>query len=76
MAGEIGDARLAIIMDARTGARPSFFQYVRRYVAYAVSIVPLFLGIIWVGFDKRKQGWHDKIANTVVIRKEHSADWD
>jgi uncharacterized RDD family membrane protein YckC len=26
-------------------------------------------GIIWVVFDKRKQGWHDKLAKTVVIRK-------
>jgi uncharacterized RDD family membrane protein YckC len=30
----------------------------------------LFLGIIWVGFDKRKQGWHDKLAGTVVIRNK------
>ncbi|EGR3275202.1 RDD family protein, partial [Vibrio parahaemolyticus] len=21
----------------------------------------------WVAWDKRKQGWHDKLANTVVI---------
>ena len=25
------------------------------------------LGYLWIGFDKRKQGWHDKIAGTVVI---------
>ena len=59
-----------VIVDARTGAKPSVYQYVLRYVAYAVSIVPLCLGLIWVAIDSRKQGWHDKIANTVVVRKE------
>jgi len=24
--------------------------------------------LIWVAFDPRKQGWHDKLAGTVVIR--------
>jgi uncharacterized RDD family membrane protein YckC len=31
---------------------------------------PLFAGIIWVAFDRRKQGWHDKLADTVVVRKK------
>jgi uncharacterized RDD family membrane protein YckC len=34
-----------------------------------VSIWILYLGFIWVAFDPRKQGWHDKIAGTVAIRK-------
>jgi len=25
-------------------------------------------GILWVAFDPRKQGWHDKLAGTVVVR--------
>jgi uncharacterized RDD family membrane protein YckC len=33
-----------------------------------VSVIPLFLGLIWAGFDPRKQGWHDKIASTYVVR--------
>jgi uncharacterized RDD family membrane protein YckC len=32
-------------------------------------VVPL-IGVIWIAFDKRKQGWHDKVARTVVIRVE------
>ena len=57
-----------IIVDAKTGAKPSTAQFIGRYLAYFVSMIPLFLGIIWVGIDKRKQGWHDKLAGTVVIR--------
>jgi uncharacterized RDD family membrane protein YckC len=26
------------------------------------------LGLLWVAFDARKQGWHDKLAGTVVVR--------
>ena len=56
------------IVDADTGEQPSTGQLIGRYFAYYVSILPLMLGIIWVGIDKRKQGWHDKLAGTVVIR--------
>jgi len=31
-------------------------------------MLPLFLGIVWVAFDRRKQGWHEKLAGTVVVR--------
>tara|TARA_R110002072_G_scaffold39365_5_gene113008 strand:- start:257 stop:685 length:429 start_codon:yes stop_codon:yes gene_type:complete len=56
------------IVDAETGGKPSFGQFIIRYIAYYISAIPLLLGFIWVGFDKRKQGWHDKIAKTVVIK--------
>jgi uncharacterized RDD family membrane protein YckC len=39
-----------------------------RGLAAAFSIVVLFLGFIWIAFDQDKQGWHDKIAGTVVVR--------
>jgi uncharacterized RDD family membrane protein YckC len=56
------------IVDARTGDKPTTGQLVGRYFGYYVSIIPFMLGIIWVAFDKRKQGFHDKLAGTVVIR--------
>jgi uncharacterized RDD family membrane protein YckC len=60
------------IVDAKTGGKPSTGQFIGRYLGYYVSMFPLFLGIIWVGIDKRKQGWHDKLAGTVVIRNKKS----
>ncbi|MBP7764358.1 MAG: RDD family protein [Deltaproteobacteria bacterium] len=45
-----------------------------RSVGYLVSSVVFCLGYIWVAFDKRKQGWHDKIAQTVVIIREPQGD--
>lgn len=61
-------AMSARIVDADTGDKPKTSQLVIRYLGYFVSIIPLGIGIIWVAFDRRKQGWHDKMANTVVIR--------
>ena len=60
------------VVDAATGKSLTPGQGIGRYFAYFVSIVPLCLGLIWVAFDRRKQGWHDKLANTVVIRVGHS----
>jgi len=39
-----------------------------RWVGYQVSRIFLMLGFLWAAFDARKQGWHDKIADTVVIK--------
>jgi len=58
----------ARIVDAITAQPPSTGQLVGRYFGYYVSMIPLFLGMIWVAFDPRKQGWHDKLAGTVVVR--------
>jgi len=56
------------VVDAKTGGKLKPGQCVVRYLGYYVSAIPFLLGLIWVGFDSRKQGWHDKLAGTVVIR--------
>ena len=58
----------ARIVDADSAGPPSTGQLVGRYFAYYISIIPLCLGLFWVAFDARKQGWHDKLARTVVVR--------
>lgn len=60
----------ATIVDSRTGGKPTAGQFIIRYLGYFVAALPLGLGIIWVGFDPRKQGWHDKMAGTVVVRNK------
>lgn len=56
------------IVDADDFGPLSKGQAVGRYFGYYVSIFGLMLGFLWVAFDPRKQGWHDKLARTVVIR--------
>lgn len=56
------------IIDAETSKRMSTSQAIGRYFAYIPAMVPLGLGLIWVGIDRKKQGWHDRLARTVVTR--------
>ena len=60
----------AEVVDADTGEAITVGQSVIRYLGYFVSSLPLGLGLVWVAFDPRKQGWHDKMVNTVVVRKK------
>jgi uncharacterized RDD family membrane protein YckC len=59
------------VVDAKTGNSPSVQQSIIRYIGYIISALPLFLGFIWVAWDSKKQGWHDKMAGTVVIRPQN-----
>lgn len=56
------------VLDAESGHAASTGQCMGRYLGYFVSTVPMGLGLFWVAFDRRKQGWHDKLAGTVVVR--------
>jgi len=44
-------------------------------LCYIISALPLYLGFLWVGFDRNKQGWHDKISKTRVIKAEEVPSW-
>ena len=57
------------VRDTKTGQFISVPRALLRYFSYLISSVILCLGLIWVGFDKKKQGWHDKIAKTVVVKR-------
>ena len=58
------------IVDARTGQPPTLGRLGLRFVGYFVSAFPLYLGFLWAALDRRKQGWHDRIARTIVINSE------
>jgi uncharacterized RDD family membrane protein YckC len=55
------------IVDRYTGQSINFKQAILRYVGYFIALLPVGLGFFWIIWDKRKQGWHDKIAGTVVV---------
>lgn len=56
------------IVDAKSLQPVSPSRLLVRYLAYFISMLPLFFGCLWVAWDKKKQGWHDKIARTVIVR--------
>ncbi len=62
------------IVDQDSGDKPHVYQFIIRYFAFSlISIPALGLGCLWVLWDKRRQGWHDKLARTVVLRRE---EWE
>lgn len=58
----------AVVLDERTSSPPSLQQHIGRYLGYFLAVIPLGLGLVWVAFDPKKQGWHDKLAGTIVVR--------
>ena len=55
------------IIDAKTGLIPTTKQFVIRYCGYLLSVLPLGIGFIWIYYDKKHQGIHDKLAGTIVV---------
>jgi uncharacterized RDD family membrane protein YckC len=56
------------VIDATSFEYVSTGQAVGRYFGRILSALPLYLGFLWVVVDAKKQTWHDKLANTVVVR--------
>ncbi len=56
------------VVDAKTHGNLSIGQSFLRYLGYYLSIFSLFLGFLWIIWDKKKRGFHDLLAHTVVIR--------
>jgi uncharacterized RDD family membrane protein YckC len=55
------------VVDANSGQPIGIGRAVVRYIGFIVAAFPCWVGLIWVAFDPRAQGWHDKIASTVVL---------
>lgn len=59
-----------IIVVDREGRIPGVGVAIpREMVGKFVSAAALGLGLIWLVFDGKRQGWHDKIAGTFVVTK-------
>jgi uncharacterized RDD family membrane protein YckC len=64
----IGKRVLGIrVVDYGSGGPLGYGKAFLRYIGRIASGAICYLGYLWVIWDKEKQGWHDKIANTVVV---------
>jgi len=67
--GQTLGMRVLNIKVIRTdGSSLTILQAFIRYIGLVVSVACIFIGVIWAAFDANKQGWHDKIAGTYVVR--------
>ena len=70
-----GKGFLGLQVIRRDGTGMSYGDAAIRTFSYVVSYFPLMLGFLWIAFDRNKQGWHDKIARTQVIKAEEVSAW-
>lgn len=64
----IGGIVLGLKVTRIDGRPVTFVTALVRALGAVLSVIVFFLGILWIGWDVEKQGWHDKIAGTVVVR--------
>ena len=68
----VGGVILKLKVVRLDGQSLTFLVALVRGLAAVFSIVVMFLGFLWIAWDKDKQGWHDKIAGTAVVRLPHT----
>ncbi len=68
----IGKKVVGLKVSDKSGNRISFARATGRYFATILSTVTFCIGYMMVGWTKNKQGLHDMIAETYVIRSENS----
>ncbi len=64
----LGHQALGIKIVTKEGKNISFGRALLRYFGYIVCALTLDIGFLWIAWDKKKQGLHDKIAGTYVIK--------
>jgi uncharacterized RDD family membrane protein YckC len=65
----LGKMAVGIKVTDEAGARISFGRAVGRYFGKFVSTIILLIGFLMVAFTEKKQGLHDKLAGTLVVKK-------
>ena len=65
----LGKMALGMKVVEESGQKAGFFKVlIRETIGKVVSAIILFLGYIWILFDGNRQGWHDKIGGTFVVK--------
>jgi uncharacterized RDD family membrane protein YckC len=52
---------------SKDGSRVTFWRALGRVIGYVLSIALFFIGFLWILWDDRRQGWHDKLGGTFVV---------
>ena len=63
------------VIDAHGNVPGLWRAVLREIIGKFISSIALGLGYAWIGWDPRKQGWHDHITGTFVVRKEREREF-
>jgi uncharacterized RDD family membrane protein YckC len=55
------------VIDFATGGPIGHGRAFIRYIGKIVSSIPIYLGYLWMLWDRENQCWHDKFAGDVVV---------
>lgn len=72
--GTLGKKLMEIKVTDENGFKLNFVESVKRNFGKLISVIPLFIGVLWVFFDKRKRTLHDKMAKTVLLNSPSPSD--
>ncbi len=68
----VGKAISGIKIVRKDGTPLGMGKAILRYFGYIISAIVFSLGFLWIGFDSKRQGWHDKIAGSLVTLSDDS----
>jgi uncharacterized RDD family membrane protein YckC len=66
----VGKSLAGLRVVPKDGEKLSVGKALVRYIGYIISGLVLSLGFLWIAFDSKRQGWHDKMAGTFVVEKD------
>jgi len=72
--GTVGKRLFRLMVTDQYGRRIHFGRASGRFFGKIVSALALFVGYLMVAFSERKQGLHDLMAGTLVVRQQHLAE--
>jgi uncharacterized RDD family membrane protein YckC len=69
--GQTFGKRFIGIRVVRADGQPLDFRAlaIRHFIGYPLSLLCGGLGLFWALWDAKQQGWHDKLAGTLVIKE-------
>ena len=69
LGGQTAGMRILGIYILRVDGSPFLMRHaaLRHLIGYPISTLSFFLGFLWMLWDPRQQGWHDKLSRTIVV---------
>ena len=64
----VGKMLMGIRVIKTSGEPLQATDAILRYLGTYLNSAVLMLGWLWATWDENRQGWHDKIANTIVVK--------